>query len=171
MSGSLFDQYPESRTRHRQVLQSVSNLFSGHRGTSMLPDLTPDMFDKISAYGAYYLAAGSLWISFVTILVTVVVAYAAVRENRKIKQIDAQQKRFENSMMLFRIASGASDRNENGATYHFLQLAAIEALSDYPEYHASLVSMRNYYANQPQTPNNEELASACARAVHQTKSA
>jgi hypothetical protein len=100
----------------------------------MLPGISDANVDRIAAVGSYYVASAAFLLTIAALLVTAVGLYFAVRQTSLLKQLEVEQKRFENALDLFRIISGVKDTYPAGGAATFLQLAAIQALSNFPEY-------------------------------------
>jgi hypothetical protein len=100
-----------------------------------IPALSSLTIEQLTAAGAYYTAAFAFIIAVLTLIVTAIMLFLAVRQYSDVKRAEAKlrlseydQKKFENAQFLFRLL----DKHEAGA---FSELAAVESLGNYPEYY------------------------------------
>jgi hypothetical protein len=111
--------------------------------------LSADSLDRITAYASYYTSACTFLITALVLVITVL----AIRGRLKEREQELVQKRFENALTLLRIVGGVSDLKVNGKASAELQLSALVALENYPEYHGVFEFLLNFYKSDPEKAN------------------
>ena len=120
----------------------------------MLPPFAVEYADTIAARGSYLLAAGAFFIGIFSLVATGLVLYLSTHQSNRIKEAELKQKEFENALDLLRIVAGTKDTFPSGAANGFLQLASIEALRHFPDYHNVYVYMNSYYKDSNKSNPN-----------------
>jgi|ERR1700722_2926234 hypothetical protein len=115
--------------------------------------LSADSLDRITAYASYYTSACTFLITALVLVITVLAIRGRLKENTRTREQELVQKRFENALTLLRIVGGVSDLKVNGKASAELQLSALVALENYPEYHGVFEFLLNFYKSDPEKAN------------------
>jgi hypothetical protein len=112
--------------------------------------LSADSLDRIAAYASYYTSAFTFLITAFVLIITVLAIRGPLKENTRTRKQELVQRRFENALTLLRIVGGVTDTKINGKASAELQLSALVALENYPEYHNVFEFLLIYYKSDPQ---------------------
>jgi uncharacterized membrane protein len=114
--------------------------------------------DKLAAVGSYYIAAGALVVSIITLFgafAAIFVTMKTFREDRNTelarREDEIRHRRNAEVFEIFKIITGLKDTRGNepdGAVMIAHQSAALVALRDYPEFHDALLVQKRYFDNR-----------------------
>jgi hypothetical protein len=127
-----------------------TRLIQGVQKMPTVPSLlSADSLDRIAAYASYYTSAFTFLITALVLVITVLAIRGPLKENTRTRKQELVQKRFENALTLLKIVGGVSDLKVNGKASAELQLSALVALENYPEYHGVFEFLLSFYKSDP----------------------
>jgi hypothetical protein len=105
---------------------------------------------QIHLTGLPHTQAFTFLITALVLIITVLAIRGPLKENTRTREQELVQKRFgKNALTLLRIVGGVSDLKVNGKASAELQLSALVALENYPEYHGVFEYLLSFYKSDP----------------------
>lgn len=136
-----------------------------------IPILTKYSIETWSAWAAFHVVVATFIITIIGLVATVVLLYMSMRQYAQVKtaeamlkQAETAQSRFENAQYLIKLC-------DSGQSNAYAVLAAIEALSQYPEYFHTYEYMLENIKTYPKSLTNDRLVEAAIRLINKTRPA